>query len=107
MQIPKLKVLVEAGVIREVAVRYAADAGDWTAQVTYATWNCERTEVLERQRVGARGLHRRWRHRTVPLRRDDRGSGRLAAGISVPGAGGGAADRIPRHRSRPAMSKSW
>ena len=37
MQIPKLRVLVEAGAVRAVAVRYAADAGGWTVQVTYAS----------------------------------------------------------------------
>ena len=54
MQVPKLKVLVEAGVVREVAVSYAADAGGWTVQVTFATRAGERREVLERQRGGAR-----------------------------------------------------
>ena len=54
MQIPKLKVLVEAGAVRQVAVRYAADAGGWTVQVTYASRRGERCEVLERQRGGTR-----------------------------------------------------
>jgi hypothetical protein len=54
MQIPKLKVLVEAGAVRAVAVRYAADAGGWTVQVTYASRRGARCEVLERQRGGAR-----------------------------------------------------
>jgi hypothetical protein len=54
MQFPKLKVLVDAGVVREVAVSYAADTGGWVAHVTYATRNGERTEPLERQRGGAR-----------------------------------------------------
>jgi hypothetical protein len=54
MQVPKLKVLVEAGAVREVAVSYAADAGGWAAHVTYATRRGERREVLERQRGGAR-----------------------------------------------------
>ena len=56
MQVPKLKVLVEAGAVREVAVSYAADTGGWVAHVTYATRNGARTEVLERQRGGARGF---------------------------------------------------
>lgn len=56
MQVPKLKVLVEAGVVREVAVSYAADASGWTVQVTYATRAGERREVLERQRGGARAF---------------------------------------------------
>lgn len=54
MQVPKLKVLVEAGVVREVAVSYAADASGWTVHVTFATRAGERREVLERQRGGAR-----------------------------------------------------
>jgi hypothetical protein len=54
MQIPKLKVLVEAGAVRAVAVSYAADAGGWTVQVTYASRHGERCEGLERQRGGAR-----------------------------------------------------
>jgi hypothetical protein len=56
MQIPKLKVLVEAGAVRAVAVSYAADAGGWTVQVTYASRHGERREVLERQRGGVRGF---------------------------------------------------
>jgi hypothetical protein len=54
MQIPKLKVLVEAGVVREVEVSYATDAEGWTVQVTYASRHGDRREVLERQRGGAR-----------------------------------------------------
>ena len=54
MQVPKLKVLVEAGAVRDVAVSYAADASGWTVHVTYATRRGERREVLERQRGGVR-----------------------------------------------------
>ena len=54
MQVPKLKVLVEAGAVRAVAVSYATDAGGWTVQVTYASRHGERREVLDRQRGGAR-----------------------------------------------------
>jgi hypothetical protein len=54
MQIPKLKVLVEAGVVRAVVVSYATDAGGWTVQVTYASRRGERREVLDRQRGGTR-----------------------------------------------------
>ena len=54
MQVPKLKVLVEAGAVRAVAVSYAADASGWTVQVTYASRRGERCEVLERQRGGTR-----------------------------------------------------
>ena len=56
MQVPKLKVLVEAGAVREVAVSYAADAGGWTVQVTYTSRHGERREILERQRGGVRGF---------------------------------------------------
>ena len=54
MKIPKLKVLVEVGGVREVTVSYDADADGWTVQVKYATRTGERIEVLERQRDGAR-----------------------------------------------------
>ena len=54
MQIPKLQVLVEAGVVREVAVSYAADVSGWTVRITYASRRGERCEVLERQRGGVR-----------------------------------------------------
>jgi hypothetical protein len=54
MQMTKLQVLAEAGVVRAVGVSYAADAGGWTVQVTYASRTGERCEVLERQRGGVR-----------------------------------------------------
>ncbi|MBK8538026.1 MAG: hypothetical protein IPL59_24775 [Candidatus Competibacteraceae bacterium] len=65
MKIPKLKVLVEVGGVREVTVSYDADANGWTVQVNYATRTGERIEVLERQRNGARvftALDAGWRH---------------------------------------------
>ena len=54
MQIPKLKVLVEAGAVRQVVVSYQTDPAGWTVQVTYASRRGERREVLERQRGGVR-----------------------------------------------------
>lgn len=54
MQVLKLKVLVEAGVVRDVAAIYQPDPVGWTVQVTYASRTGERREVLERQRGGAR-----------------------------------------------------
>jgi hypothetical protein len=54
MQMTKLQVLAEAGVVRAVGVGYAADAGGWTVHVTYASRTGERREVLERQRGGTR-----------------------------------------------------
>jgi len=54
MQVPKLKVLVEAGAGRDVAAIYQPDPVGWTVQVTYASRTGERREVLERQRGGAR-----------------------------------------------------
>ena len=54
MQVPKLKVLVEAGAVRAVEVSYATDAGGWTVWVTYASRHGERREILERQRGGTR-----------------------------------------------------
>jgi hypothetical protein len=54
MQIPKLKVLVEAGAVREVQVQHDATANGWTVHITYTTRTGERTEPLERQRGGLR-----------------------------------------------------
>ncbi|HPE70585.1 MAG TPA: hypothetical protein PK018_00200 [Candidatus Competibacter sp.] len=54
MQVPKLKVLIEAGVVREVEVLHDAAADGWTVRVSYATRAGERIEVLERQRGGVR-----------------------------------------------------
>lgn len=54
MRVPKLKVLIEAGVVREVEVLHDAAAAGWTVHVTYASRSGERREVLERQRGGAR-----------------------------------------------------
>ena len=52
MQIQKLKVLAEAGAVREVEAIPEADG--WVVWITYATRHGERTEPLERQRGGAR-----------------------------------------------------
>ena len=54
MQVPKLRVLVEAGAVRAVEVSYATDAEGWTVWVTYASRRGEQREVLERQRGGVR-----------------------------------------------------
>jgi len=54
MQIPKLQVLIEAGVVRAVEVAYAPESAGWTVAITYATRTGERCEALERQRGGAR-----------------------------------------------------
>lgn len=56
MQVPKLRVLVEAGAVRAVEVSYATAAEGWTVVLTYASRRGERREVLERQRGGARGF---------------------------------------------------
>ena len=55
MQLPKLKVLIEAGAVREVEVIHEA-AGGWVVWITHATRGGERREALERQRGGARGF---------------------------------------------------
>ena len=52
MQVPKLKVLIEAGAVREVEVIHAA--GGWAVWIAYARRTGERREGLERQRGGAR-----------------------------------------------------
>ena len=54
MQIPKLQVLIEAGVVRAVEVAYAPESAGWTVAITYASRHGERAEVLERQRGGTR-----------------------------------------------------
>jgi hypothetical protein len=54
MQVPKLKVLVEAGAVRQVAASYQADPPGWVVSITYATRHGERREALDRQRGGAR-----------------------------------------------------
>ena len=56
MQIPKLQVLIEAGVVRAVEVAYAPESAGWTVAITYASRRGERREVLERQRGGVRGF---------------------------------------------------
>jgi hypothetical protein len=52
MQVPKLKVLVEAGAVRQVEA--IPEAGGWVVWITYATRHGERREALDRQRGGAR-----------------------------------------------------
>ena len=52
MQVPKLKVLIEASAVREVEVIHAA--GGWAVWIVYASRTGERREGLERQRGGAR-----------------------------------------------------
>ena len=52
MQIPKLKVLVEAGAVREVEAM--PDGDGWAVWITYGSRGGERREALERQRGGAR-----------------------------------------------------
>ena len=54
MQLPKLKVLAEAGAVREVKESYATGAEGWTVAITNATRHGEQREVLERQRGGVR-----------------------------------------------------
>ena len=54
MQVPKLKVLVEAGAVRAVEASYATDTAGWTVAITYASRHGERREGLERQRGGVR-----------------------------------------------------
>ena len=56
MQVLKLKILIEAGVVGEVTVSYDANANGWMVQITYATRSGERTEALERQRGGVRAF---------------------------------------------------
>ena len=54
MQLPKMKVLAEAGAVCDIEVNHDAAESGWTVQITYATRQGERCAVLERQRGGAR-----------------------------------------------------
>ena len=56
MQLPKMKVLAEAGAVCDIEVNHDAAESGWTVQVTYATRHGERCEALERQRGGARAF---------------------------------------------------
>jgi hypothetical protein len=52
MQIPKMKVLAEAGAVRSVEA--IPEANGWTVWVIYTSHGNERREPLERQRGGVR-----------------------------------------------------
>ena len=52
MQLPKLKVLVEAGAVREAEA--LPDGEGWAVWIVHATRGGERREALERQRGGLR-----------------------------------------------------
>lgn len=54
MKITKLQTLVEVNAIREVRVGYDTTAAGWTMLITYKANPEDKTEVLERQRGGAR-----------------------------------------------------
>ena len=54
MQVPKLRVLVEAGAVREVVASDQAEGSGWTVAFTYASRSGERRAGLERQRGGVR-----------------------------------------------------
>ncbi len=53
MKVPKMMVLVESGVVREVEATPDA-AGGWTVWIVYRHRDGERREALERQRGGVR-----------------------------------------------------
>ena len=52
MQVPKLKVLIEAGAVREVEAMPEQDG--WVVWIVYVSHGGERREPLERQRGGVR-----------------------------------------------------
>ena len=54
MKITKLETLIEVNAIRELRVVYDTTAGGWTLCITYQANPEDKTEVLERQRGGAR-----------------------------------------------------
>ena len=49
-----MKVLVEAGVVRQVEVTCATDAAGWVVWIAHASRRGERREILDRQRGGTR-----------------------------------------------------
>jgi hypothetical protein len=51
MQIPKLKVLVEAGAVRAVDVSYATEAGGWVVAITYASRRGDGLLAAQRRQV--------------------------------------------------------
>ena len=54
MQVPKLKVLMEAGAVRDIEVSHEATTDGWIVTFSYLTRSGERREPLERQRGGVR-----------------------------------------------------
>ena len=56
MQIPKLKVLIEAGAVQDIEVSHDATTDGWIVTLGYLTRSGEQREVLERQRGGVRGF---------------------------------------------------
>ena len=52
MQVPKLKVLIEAGAVRDIEVSH--QAGGWIVTLCHTTRSGEQREILERQRGGVR-----------------------------------------------------
>ena len=54
MQVPKLKVLIEAGAVRDIEVSHEATTDGWRVTFRYLTRSGERREPLERQRGGVR-----------------------------------------------------
>ena len=54
MQIPKLKVLIEAGAVQDIEVSHEATTDGWIVTLCHTTRRGEQREVLERQRGGAR-----------------------------------------------------
>ena len=56
MQIPKLKVLIEAGAMQDIEVSHDATTDGWIVTLGYLTRHGEQREVLERQRGGVRAF---------------------------------------------------
>lgn len=54
MQIPKLKVLIEAGAVQDIEVSHDATTDGWIVTLGYPTRSGEQREILERQRGGVR-----------------------------------------------------
>ena len=54
MQIPKLKILIEAGAVRDIQVSHDAATDGWIVTLGYLIRSGEQREALERQRGGVR-----------------------------------------------------
>jgi hypothetical protein len=67
MQIPKLQILIEAGVVRAVEVAYASESAGWTVAITYAS--CQGLTLPGVVMLGTKSDHFTMKHLYVGLSR--------------------------------------